>query len=182
MRGRAVRLALKKTARPTLWGPLTHAIGKRLDHGPYSHAELILPNGMSGSSVMGEGVRIKAIQYSSADAWDFFEVPRHMGPNAHKWFAAHAGERYDYGAMARFWWGVVAEERGRWTCCEAIGAALGWSRPWPYGPSGMLARLQDHYAARQVAGPWPDEGERAAPMLRQALGGGPPPLSDWGRP
>lgn len=182
MRGRGVRLALKKTARPTLWGPVSHAIGKRLDHGPYSHCELVLDNGMSASSVMGEGVRLKKIQYRSAGAWDFFQLPFFLAPRAHKWFYEHVGERYDYGAMARFWWGVVHEENGRWTCTEAVGTALGWSRAFPYSPSALLARLQDTYAVKQVAGPWPDEGERSAPVLRRALGGAAPPLSDWGRP
>lgn len=177
-----LRVALKKTARPTLWGPLTHAIGKRLDHGPYSHAELILPNGLSGSSVMGEGVRIKRITYSGgAAAWDFFELPPSMGPRAHRWFADHTGQGYDYAAMARFWWGFISEDKERWTCTEAIGSALGWSRPAPYSPSGLLARLQDHYAARQVPGPWPDDMEGMDPHLRAALGEGQTALSDWGR-
>lgn len=178
-----MRLALKKTARDKPWGPLVHAIGRRLDHSPYSHAELILPNGLSGSSVMGEGVRIKAIAYSGGtQAWDFFQLPRHLGPNAHQWFARHAGQGYDYSAMARFWWGVIAQERGRWTCCEAIGAALGWQETWRYGPGGLLARLQDHYAVQQVDGPWPDDMERMAPHLRSMLGEGQAALSDWGRP
>ncbi|KQP02442.1 hypothetical protein [Pseudorhodoferax sp. Leaf265] len=177
-----MRLALKKTARPTLFGPVSHVIGKRLDHGPYSHVELILPNGLSASAVMGEGVRIKAITYSGgSEAWDFYELPGALGARAHRWFTDHDGEGYDYGAMVRFWWGVVAEERGRWTCCEAVGAALGWSRPWPYSPSGLLARAVDHYAARKVAGPWPDDMERMSPALRHLIGSGQAALSDWGR-
>jgi hypothetical protein len=177
-----MRLALKKTARPTLFGPVSHAIGKRLDHGPYSHCELVLDNGMSASSVMGEGVRMKEIKYSGGiEAWDFFQLPGSLGPRAHKWFHQHAGERYDYGAMVRFWWGVVHEENGRWTCTEAVGTALGWTRAFPYSPSALLARLQDTYAVQQVFAPWPDDMERMAPSLRAALGEGQTALSDWGR-
>lgn len=142
-------LVLKKTARPTLFGPLTHAIGKRLDRAEHSHGELLFKTGWSGSSVMGQGVRFKRIAYTPG-AWDFYTLPDALEPAAHGWMHTHNGEPYDNGYMMRFGFPLVGESPTKWGCMEAICAALGWRASWRYGPGGFLNRCQDIYGSELV--------------------------------
>lgn len=166
-----MRLALKKTARPTLMGQLAHAIGKRLDHTLYSHGELVFSDRRSASSVIGTGVRFKDIPYDTPGAWDFFTLPSFKEPSARAWFEAHEGEPYDYFYMARFGVPLLSESLERWGCIEAIGAALGWRETWRLGPGGLLSRVRDHFNAEKVSRPWPDI-HPAVLLAMQGLKGG----------
>lgn len=142
-------LALKKTARPTLFGPLTHAIGKRLDHCDYSHGEILFKTGHSGSAVMGHGVRFKLIEYTR-DAWDFWTLPDELEPAAHAWFCRHKGAGYDYLYMARFGTPIIGESHSRYGCMEAIMASLGCSEAYRYGPGGGLAFCRDVFKSKLI--------------------------------
>lgn len=144
-----MHFALKKTARPTLAGPITHAIGKRLDHAEHSHGEIIFSDGMSASSVIGEGVRFKRIIYDPT-AWDFFTLPNELEKPVLSWYVDHWGEPYDYLYMLRFGLPLLKEIAGKWGCIESMGAAKGWTQPYRYGPGGYLARCKDQYGSRQV--------------------------------
>lgn len=141
--------ALKKTARPTLFGPLTHAVGKRLDCADHSHGELLFRTGWSASSVIGEGVRFKRIVYNPT-AWDFYTLPDELEPAAHAFCSYHQGEDYDRGYMLRFGMPLVNEHPSKWGCIELMGAACGWTDPWRYGPGGYLARCIDVYGSKLV--------------------------------
>ncbi len=149
-----MRLALKKTARPTLFGPITHFVGQRLDHTIYSHCEIVFTNHLSASSVIGEGVRFKDIRYQHPGAWDFWTLPDEIELDAYRWFKEHAGEPYDYMGMLRFGLSILGESPRRWSCTEAFGAAVGWREPWRLGPGGVLARCQDEFSSVMVASPW----------------------------
>lgn len=149
-----MKLALKKTPRPGLFGPLSHRVACHLDHSPYSHGELVFKTGKSASSVIGEGVRFKDIKYSSG-AWDFFTLPDELEPAAHAWFMRHVGAPYDHMGMFRFGFGVLPQSPTRWFCTEAISASLGWSKPHIYGPDGVRARCVDIYGSVMVDTPWP---------------------------
>jgi hypothetical protein len=143
-------LALKKTPRPTLLGPITHCIGKFLDKSPYSHGELVFRDGWCASSVMGYGVRFKRIDFAEG-AWDFFSLPDELEPKARAWFLQNSGCRYDYLYMLRFGCTLLSQSLSRWGCFEAIGAALGWTGSWRYGPGGTLARCIDQYGSKRIS-------------------------------
>mgnify|MGYP000928025953 CR=1 FL=1 len=147
-----MHLVLKKTARPTLFGPITHYVGKRLDNSDYSHGELLFKTGWSGSSVMGQGVRFKRINYT-AGAWDFYTLPDALEPMAHACFSLHNGEPYDNGYMLRFGIPIFKESPTKWGCIEIICTALGWSDTWRYGPGGCLSRCKDMYGSKLVENP-----------------------------
>jgi hypothetical protein len=136
------RAAFYRGTRPGLAG-LYNRLGRWLDHGPYSHAELIFGNGMSGSaSFMDHGVRIKYIGYTSGD-WDFVTLPDWMEYAAQSWFIDHRGARYDLMGNLNAAFGFVPHSRDKWFCSEAIAEALGLRDSWRYKPNGLRAVLKE---------------------------------------
>jgi hypothetical protein len=108
---------------------------------PYSHAELIFADGMAASSsYMDGGVRFKAIDFDPA-LWDFVDLPDHLAPAAIDWFDAHLGDAYDLLGNLHFVVSPVCDDKRKWFCSEAIGAALGVPDPWRFDPGTLHAAL-----------------------------------------
>ena len=136
------RAAFYRGTRPGLAGVYNRAV-RWIDHGPYSHSELIFSDGLSGSaSWMDGGVRLKRIDYDPA-RWDFIDLPPELEAAAGQWFIDHDGEPYDLRGNIRFLCGVVRESEKGWFCSEATMAALGFTDPWRYGPNGAAEILRD---------------------------------------
>lgn len=138
-----LKVAFYKGTRPGIAG-LYNRLGRALDHGPYSHCELVLSDGMSASSsFMDRGVRIKFIGYSSVDCWDFVTVPQHYELGARMWFKEHHGQKYDLMGNVNAMFGFVSHSEDKWFCSESIAAALGLNDPWRYKPNGLMAVLKE---------------------------------------
>ena len=137
------RIAFYKGTRPGVAG-WYNRLGRWLDHGPYSHCELIFSDGMSGSaSYMDHGVRIKYIGYTSVDCWDFVEIPAQYELAARVWFIEHHGEAYDLMGNINAALGFVPHSGDKWFCSEAIAEALGLNESWRYKPNGLKAVLKE---------------------------------------
>lgn len=138
------------------FGGITSRLGRMLDHGPYSHSELILPSGLSWSaSLPDKGVRAKPIGYSSPHKWDFLPIPDPTGAiafEAEQWYLAHDGEPYDVWGNVRFLTNFVSHSADKWFCSESNMAALGYPEPWRYGPSGMAVTLQHEFKTQMTIG------------------------------
>jgi hypothetical protein len=138
----AFRIAFYRGTRPGIAG-LYNRLGRWLDHGPYSHAELVFSDGMSGSaSYMDHGVRIKYIGYTSGD-WDFVEIPARFELVARNWFIGERGKKYDLMGNINAAFGFVPHSRDKWFCSEAIAAALGLNEAWRFKPNGLRAILKE---------------------------------------
>lgn len=136
------KIAFYKGTRPGLAG-LYNRLGRWLDHGPYSHCELVFNNGMSGSSsFMDGGVRIKYIGYTSGD-WDFVDLPERLEANAWRFFVAERGKPYDLMGNVNAAFGWVPHSAGKWFCSEIIAAAFHLNDAWRYKPNGLYAVLKE---------------------------------------
>lgn len=128
------------------WFGWQNRLGRYLDRGPYSHAEIIMPGGMSySSSWMDGGVRGKRIGYSSVGNWDFLPLPEpadDIAVSVGMWFSVHAGLPYDLMGNLRFATGFARDSANKWFCSEAVMASLGYAEAFRYGPSGMAVTLQ----------------------------------------
>ena len=137
------RIAFYKGTRPGIEG-LYNRLGRWLDHGPYSHCELIFSDGVSASaSYMDGGVRIKYIGYTSVNCWDFVDLPTQYEADARKWFMAHHGQKYDVMGNINAMFGFVPHSHDKWFCSEAIAESLGLNESWRYKPNGLMAVLKE---------------------------------------
>lgn len=137
------RIAFYQGTRPGVAG-LYSRLGRWLDHGPYSHCELVFSDGMSASaSYMDGGVRIKYIGYTSVNCWDFVDLPAQFETDARKWFMAHHGQKYDVMGNINALLGFVPHSPDKWFCSEAIAASLNLTDPWRYKPNGLAAVLKE---------------------------------------
>ncbi|HEX8310115.1 MAG TPA: YiiX/YebB-like N1pC/P60 family cysteine hydrolase [Chthoniobacteraceae bacterium] len=93
--------------------------------GEYSHAAILLPDGLIVESWQGHGVRVKALE-----DWrdvDRFEVP---GMTPGQWAEAigfalrQVGQGYDYWAIVRFMSRRHMPQNDRWFCSELVFTAL----------------------------------------------------------
>lgn len=138
------------------FGGLTSRLGRLLDHGPYSHTELILSGGMSVSaSLPDHGVRIKPIAYTKVHKWDFLPIPDPTGAiefEVLRWYREHMGQPYDIWGNVRFVTNFVGHSEGKWFCSESNMAALGYPEAWRYGPSGMATTLQHDFKTSIIKG------------------------------
>ena len=136
-----MKVAFYKGTRPGWQGIYSRAV-RLIDRGPYSHAELVFSDGMSGSaSYIDGGVRLKRIDYDDTH-WDFIDLPPSLEPYARDWFESHVGAPYDLMGNVRFVLPWLSDSERGWFCSEALGAALGWKEPWRYGPNGLSALLR----------------------------------------
>lgn len=137
-------IALYKGTSPGLAG-LYNRVVRWWDHGPYSHCELKFSDGMScGASYRDGGVRLKNIQYSTRENWDWmmvFDPSGDLERNARAWAYAHAGKAYDIAGNLRFVIPLVHEHRDKWFCSEAILAMFDVPGAWLYGPNKVAAQL-----------------------------------------
>ncbi len=112
------------------------------DNGKYSHCELIFSDSQSASaSFMDGGVRFKQIDFDP-DRWDVIELPAELEAAARRWFTYHEGAKYDIIGNVRFVACFLPDDKNKWFCSEAIGAALGVVEPWRLGPNGLAAILE----------------------------------------
>lgn len=143
-------VALYKGTRPGIEG-IYNRLGRFLDRGPYSHAELKFPNGLSASSsFMDKGVRTKQINYSSVGYWDFLPLPTELEAKTWDWFRENDGKKYDILGNLRFASNFFRDSSNKWFCSEAIMAALGFYEPYRYGPSGLATTLTHHFNTKIV--------------------------------
>ncbi len=150
--------ALYKGTRPGLSG-LYNRMGRLLDHGPYSHFELITsgPTRVSlSSSYMDGGVRGKLVRYSSVGCWDFIQIPDADGElerGVWHYFNQTNGEKYDIWGNVRFAIGAVSESPDRSFCNEWGMTALGYREAWRYGPSGAATALLHDFKTKMIEVP-----------------------------
>lgn len=135
---------------------LQSRLGRLLDHGPYSHTEIIFPGGLSASaSLEDKGVRFKHIRYSNANRWDFLPIPDPTGNLCRvswRWHKDHEGLPYDIWGNVRFLTNLVSHSEDKWFCSEANMASLGYPQAWRYGPSGMAVTLQHDFKTQIIKG------------------------------
>ena len=120
---------------------------RRLQKGDYArvtHCEAILARRGDGTAVIASsslrdgGVRIKHGVPLNPAAWLIVDVPAWSAASAAQWFAAHAGEPYDWrGALATLLPGH--HRSGAWFCNEAVGAAAGVQTPEQFTPALFAA-------------------------------------------
>ncbi len=143
-------MALYKGTRPGIAG-LYNRLGRLLDHGPYSHCELIFNNGLSASaSFIDKGVRIKKITYTSEKHWDFLPIPDVHEADSYAWFIKHKGKKYDIMGNIRFATNFANEDGDKWFCSEACLASLGIPEAYRYGPSGAASVLSWVYGTKII--------------------------------
>lgn len=131
-------------------------LGRKLDHGPYSHTELVLPSGLSLSSSLPDGgVRAKLIRYSCPHKWDFLPLHDPDGTwtlGAMAWFEAHKDDKYDILGNLRFVTNFIPHSEDKQFCSEANMAMLGYPEPFRFGPSGMAVTLQHDFKTSIIKG------------------------------
>jgi hypothetical protein len=146
-------VAFFKGTRPGVEG-FYNRLGRYLDGGPYSHAELVFSDRISGSSsYMDGGVRSKLIRYSSVGSWDFMPIPDPDGSvelRARGWFQTHDGTPYDIAGNIRFGIGFARESPDKWFCSEAVMSSLGYDEAWRFGPSGAATLLRHDFKTQTI--------------------------------
>ncbi len=109
--------------------------------GTYSHCEILFSDGLcASSSFMDGGVRFKQINLNPHH-WDFIRVPDWLERDARVWFATYEGCKYDVLGNLHFVVGLVADDKRKWFCSEAVAAALGVTEPWRFDPNSLAALL-----------------------------------------
>lgn len=131
-----VRLALYKAP-----GGFTDKAIRIWTRSPYSHCELVLPDGrFASSSPRDGGVRARLVE-PDPDAWDFLPVPGLHPARVEQLLASEAGCGYDWvGILGSQILPAGLESRRRWFCSEFCAAALDLPHPSRYSP-GQLAEL-----------------------------------------
>jgi len=141
----------KYAQRPGLAG-LFDALIRRVTHGPYSHCELVFPDGVSySSSIQDDGTRFKRIVFDPAK-WDFIDLPE-LPPIAMAWMekfcTGELGSGYDFPGVFRFLCPRIPESKNRWFCSEIVCAALQeggllWGiNAWQVHPSKLYELLRE---------------------------------------
>lgn len=158
-------MAFYKGTRPGMGGVL-NIIGRKLDHGPYSHTELILPETFHrlsiGSSYIDGGVRFKPIRYTSVGYWDFLPIPDADGSlslYAHDWTLNHNSLAYDLRGNMRFLTNLFTQDTEKWFCVESNMAMLGYpeAHAFRYGPSHAAVTLGWHFNTSMIKIPMPNK-------------------------
>jgi hypothetical protein len=119
-------------------GGFYNRLVRLVEGGPYSHCELIFADGVAASaSYRDGGVRFKQIDFKPEN-WDILILPKRLEGPAREWFIDHNGLPYDLWGNVRFVFGMVPHCKNKWFCSEAIGAALGYSDSWRFGPNALF--------------------------------------------
>lgn len=140
-----MRVALYKATRPGFQGMFNRLV-RWWTLSPYSHAELVFDNGWcASSSLIDGGVRFKRIELKPGH-WDVVDVPGDEVA-AMQWFSDHADDKYDVLGLANFVFGPVREDKNKWSCAEAIAAALGVPEPWRQSPAILRITLGERARA-----------------------------------
>ncbi|MDT3721410.1 hypothetical protein [Pseudomonas oryzihabitans] len=129
-----IRLALYKAP-----GDTYDRLIRAWTRSPYSHCELVLPDGrFVTSSPRDDGVRAKVIDQDPA-VWDFLPLPWIQAAHVEQLLEQETGAGYD-------WLGILGSQvlpagiqsRSRWFCSEFCAQTLGLPLPQRYSP-GQLA-------------------------------------------
>jgi len=70
------------------------------------------------------GVRFKRINVHDPSKWLLVDLDHAGALFAAEWFREHEGALYDWQAIVGFLAWPIPEKQGRWSCHEAVGAAL----------------------------------------------------------
>jgi hypothetical protein len=127
-----------------LWRQLGHKIICGFTRSPYSHCELVIDGVCYTSSMTDGGVRSKVIDLKNGK-WDVIEIQGDK-EKALAWFAAHAGQKYDWLGALKFGFPFLSRGKNRWFCSDAIADALGLLNPESYTP----ASLAWHFIAQPI--------------------------------
>lgn len=132
-----IRIYFYKALRPGIAAVYSRGV-QIITKSKYSHCEILFSDGMSASASFTDGgVRFKQIDYDP-EHWDYIELPADLfEKNARDWFKKHAGKKYDLLGNVHFVFSVVGDDKARWFCSEAIGAALGLPNPWRFDPGSL---------------------------------------------
>ncbi|WCE09486.1 hypothetical protein [Pseudomonas sp. JBR1] len=137
-----IRLALYKAP-----GDTYDRLIRAWTRSPYSHCELVLPDGrFVSSSPRDGGVRAKVIEPDPA-VWDFLPLPWLPAAHVEQLLEQEAGAGYD-------WLGILGtqilqagiQSRSRWFCSEFCAKVVDLEQPQRYSP-GQLAEAV-HWALR----------------------------------
>lgn len=132
-----VRLALYKAP-----GKLSDRLTRTWTRSPYSHCELVLPDGrFVSSSPRDGGVRAKVIEPDPA-VWDFLPLPWIQPAHVEQLLEQEAGAGYD-------WLGILGSQilptgiqsGSRWFCSEFCASVLGLEKPQCYSPGQLAVML-----------------------------------------
>lgn len=147
-----MKLASYKGTRRGFKGLLNRAI-RWWTNSIYSHNELVFEEFTdnqgnvlcASSSASDGGVRFKYI-YLEPSKWDIvhLDMPKERSQKAFQWFADHNEDGYDYLGLFGFIW-RREQDKNKWFCNEAIGAALGISNPNWYSPGHFHGMLKENY-------------------------------------
>lgn len=137
----ALIAAFYKGTRPGIQGVYSWGV-RKWTRSNYSHCELIFSNGdAASSSYIDGGVRFKKIDFEDGK-WDFVTLPDSLENAARDWFVQHQGEKYDLWGNVHFVISAVGDDKDKWFCSEAMGAALGLDEAWRYSPGELKPVLE----------------------------------------
>lgn len=142
-------LALYK-ARGTLFNRLI----RLWTRSPYSHCELVMPDGrwLSASGRDG-GVRAKRIELDLAH-WDLIPLPWADAQLIERVFAEHEGKGYDWlGLLGSQLVPLTIDNPRRMFCSEFCAAALGFPLAQRYSPA-LLGEVVRRIHSITHTGPW----------------------------
>lgn len=105
---------------------------------PYSHCELVMPDGRwLSASAMDGGVRAKHIQLDLTH-WDLLPLPWADARTVHHVFYRHQGKGYDWlGVFLSQLLPVAISSPKRMFCSEFCAAALGFPTPQRFSPAQL---------------------------------------------
>lgn len=151
-----MRLALLRAPLPKM--KLAHKLGSMLDHGPYSHGELVFSDHVTGSSWLKGGVQLRKMPdaHYIADIWDYYSLPDSLEPAARQWFITNKGKPYDVLGPVRFAIGIVNQSVDRYYCHEATAEALSLPDPWRWTGGLFVAMGPKLWPTefKRVPAPW----------------------------
>jgi hypothetical protein len=132
---------------------LYNRIVRAVDHGPYSHTEIVFGDGLCGScSFLDGGMRLKRIEFEPA-RWDFIALPQVHERGARAYFEARAGKvGYDLRGNLRFLLPWERASRTRRFCSWACWESLGLPEGWRFGPNSYALLMAEICAANIVPG------------------------------
>lgn len=105
---------------------------------PYSHVELIGPDGQGWSASPRDGkVRKTEIDFDSGH-WDIIELPwKNLDVVADR-VNDEMGKKYDWiGVISNHVVRLVRPSRGKWFCSELVAHGLGLDKPHTYSPGSL---------------------------------------------
>jgi hypothetical protein len=112
---------------------------------PYSHVELVMPNGLCySSSPRDGGVRAKALELLPED-WELVPLPFADYARIKHFYERTQGNPYDFvGAIIGQGLAAKAHRDGAYFCSEWVAESLGLSDPWRYSPALLYNVLTDY--------------------------------------